>query len=281
MNSPKEVAQSYIVAGAAKTRLPIGKMLWMGILAGMFIALAGVASTVAPATVQNASLAKLLGALVFPGGLAMVLIAGSELFTGNTMIILPVCCKQATVGGMLKNWLFVYVGNLIGGILVAALVVYGHTFSLFSGAVGVSAIHTAVAKVSMSFGDAFIRGILCNFLVCIAVWMSFAAKDVVGKVAGVFFPIMFFVLCGYEHSVANMYYIPAGIFAYGTGAYTEALMQAFPKDNLASLTWGAFFLKNLIPVTLGNIVGGSLLVGAGYWFTYLRADKNDLAAAKK
>jgi len=281
MNSPKEVAQSYIMTGASKTKLPIGKMLWMGILAGMFIALAGVASTVAPATVQNASVAKLVGALVFPGGLAMVLIAGSELFTGNTIIILPVCCRQATVGGMLKNWLFVYLGNLIGGILVAALVVYGHTFSLFSGAVGVSAIHTAVAKVSLSFGDAFIRGILCNFLVCIAVWMSFAAKDVVGKVAGIFFPIMFFVLCGYEHSVANMYFIPAGIFANGTGAYTEALMQAFPKDNLASLTWGAFFLKNLLPVTLGNIVGGSLLVGVGYWFTYLSADKNDLAAAKK
>lgn len=281
MNSPKEVAQNYIATGAAKTKMSIGRMLWLGILAGMFIALAGVAATVAPSSVQSASLAKLLGAVVFPGGLAMVLLAGSELFTGNTMIVLPVCCKQATVGGMLKNWLFVYIGNLIGGMLIAFLVVNGHTFNLFSGAVGVSAIHTAVAKVNLSFSDAFIRGILCNFLVCIAVWMSMAAKDVVGKVAGIFFPIMFFVLCGYEHSIANMYFISAGIFANGTGAFTEAITAAFPKDNLASLTWSAFFIKNLLPVTLGNIIGGSVLVGLGYWFTYIRTGKEPAQAVKK
>jgi formate transporter len=282
MNSPKEVAQNYISIGAAKTKMSIGRMLWLGVLAGIFIALAGVTSTIASATLTG-SVAKLVGAVVFPGGLAMVLIAGSELFTGNTMIVIPVCCKQATIGGMLKNWLVVYIGNLIGAMLIAALVVFGHTFVKVvpDGAAGVAAIHTAVGKVNLTFGDAFFRGILCNFLVCIAVWMSFAAKDVAGKVAGLFFPIMFFVLCGFEHSVANMYFIAAGLFANGTGAFTDAITKAFPKDNLASLTWGAFFIKNLLPVTLGNIVGGSGLVGLGYWFTYMRADKKDIIAAGK
>jgi formate/nitrite transporter len=277
VNSPKEVAQNYIAIGAAKTKLSIGKMLWLGILAGMFIAFAGVASTVAPATVQSASLAKLLGAMVFPGGLAMVLIAGSELFTGNCLIIIPVLEKQATWGGMLKNWLFVYIGNLIGSLLVAWLVFGGHTLGLFGAAVAGKAIDTAAAKVALSFGDAFIRGILCNFLVCIAVWMAFAAKDVVGKIVGLFFPIMFFVLCGWEHSVANMYFIPAGLLASTNADY---LVKATAK-NIADLTWGAFFIKNLIPVTLGNIVGGSILVGLGYWFTYLRPDKKALAPAGK
>ncbi len=266
MNSPKEITQNYIALGTAKTKLPISKMLVLGILAGMFIAIAGVASTIASATLTG-SVGKLIGAAVFPGGLAMVLIAGSELFTGNTIIILPVCCGQAKLSGMLKNWVTVYIGNFIGGLLIAALVVYGGTFGLFDNAAGGAAINTAVAKVTMTFDDALIRGILCNFLVCIAVWMSFAAKDVVGKVAAIFFPIMIFVLVGWEHSVANMYYISAGLFAAGNEAYLAA--SKFASD-ISALTWGSFFVKNLIPVTLGNIIGGSVLVGLGYWFVYAR-----------
>jgi len=277
MNSPKEIAQSYIAAGTAKTKLSISKMLVLGILAGMFIAIAGVASTVASATLTG-SIGKLLGAAVFPGGLAMVLVAGSELFTGNTMIILPVCCRQATVGGMLKNWVTVYIGNFIGSLLVAALVVYGGTFGLFDNAAGGAAINTAVAKVTLAFDDAFIRGILCNFLVCIAVWISFAAKDVVGKISGLFFPIMIFVLAGWEHSVANMYFVPAGLLAAGNEAYLAA--SKFASD-ISALTWGSFFLKNLLPVTLGNLVGGSVLVGLSYWFIYGRDDMKAKAATGK
>ena len=277
MNSPKEIAQNYITIGAEKTKQSIGKMFLLGILAGMFIALAGVAATVAPATIASASVAKLIGAAVFPGGLAMVLIAGSELFTGNNLIIIPVLQKQATLGGMLKNWVVVYIGNFVGSILIAALVVYGHTFSLFGAAVGGSAINIAVGKVSMVFSDALLRGILCNFLVCIAVWMAFAAKDVVGKIVGLFFPIMFFVLCGFEHSVANMYFISAGLFAAGNDTYLAAATA-----DPSVLTWGAFFVKNLLPVTIGNIIGGSLLTGVGYWLIYLRgSDKKVPAAAGK
>jgi formate/nitrite transporter len=258
-------------------------MLWLGILAGAFIALAAATATIVSATLTG-SAAKFASAVVFPGGLAMVLIAGSELFTGNSLILVPVLEKQATWGGMFKNWFFVYIGNFIGSILIAALVVFGHTLNsvIPEAAAGVAAVHTAVAKVNMTLIDAFFRGILCNFCVCIAVWMAFAAKDVAGKILGLFFPILFFILCGYEHSVANMYYISTGLFASGTGAFTEKLAAAYPKDNFASLTWGAFFVKNLLPVTLGNIVGGAGLVGSGYWFTYLKGSKTkEHAGAKK
>ncbi|MCI1930769.1 MAG: formate/nitrite transporter family protein [Clostridia bacterium] len=270
MNSPKEIAQNYIAIGTEKTKISAGRMLWLGILAGMFIALAGVTSTIASATLEG-SVAKIIGAILFPGGLAMVLIAGSELFTGNTLIIIPVLEKKVTVGSMLKNWVIVYIGNFLGSLLVSALLVYGNTFLkvLPNGVAGVAAIHTAVVKVNLPFSVAFIRGILCNFLVCIAVWMSFAAKDTAGKIIGLFFPIMIFVLCGFEHSVANMYFISAGLFANGTGAFADAIAKLHPSDNLTSLTWSAFIIKNLIPVTLGNIVGGSVLVGLGYWFTYI------------
>ena len=273
MFSPKEVAQNYISIGAGKTKLPISKMLILGILAGIFIALAGVAAIVSSATLSG-SAAKILAGAVFPGGLAMVLIAGSELFTGNNLILMSVLDKKATVGGMLKNWLFVYIGNFIGSILIAFLFFKGGTVNLFDGAVGASAISIAAGKVSLTFGAAFIRGILCNFLVCIAVWMAFAAKDVAGKIIGIFFPIMFFVMCGYEHSVANMYFISAGLFS-ATNVQLAALVD---PSVLSSLSWGAFFVKNLLPVTLGNIVGGSFMVGTVYWFLY---NKEPKVAAKK
>ncbi len=141
---------------------------------------------------------------------------------------------------------------------------------LFNNGLAASMISTAAGKVSLSFGDAFLRGIACNFLVCIAVWISFAAKQVSSKIIGLFFPIMMFVLCGFEHSVANMYYIAAGIFAKGNAAYLEA--ELLPALTYLALTWGAMFTKNLLPVTLGNIIGGAVLVGLAYWFVYLKDD---------
>ena len=269
MNSPKEIAQNYVATGVAKTKLPASKMLALGVLAGMFIALAGVGASIASVTIESASLAKLIGAAVFPTGLAMVLIAGSELFTGNCLIIIPVLQKEAEVGGMLKNWFFVYIGNMIGGILIAALSVYSGTFTLFSHAAASGIVKTAVAKVSMSFGDALMRGVLCNFLVCVAVWMSYAAKDIVGKVAAMYLPVMMFVLSGYEHSIANLFYIPAGLFAKGYSGYPNATGAVDPSD-ISKLSWGSMFTKNIIPVTIGNIIGGMCLVGIAYWFVYLR-----------
>lgn len=266
--SPAEIAQNYIATGKAKVNTPIPKMLLLAVMAGAFIAVGGIASTTAAVSISAASVGKFVGACIFPGGLTMVLLAGSELFTGNCLLSIPLLQREITWGQMLKNWLFVYLGNLIGGLLIAALVVFGHMLSLFGNGLAVSVISTAAAKCSLSFGDALIRGILCNFLVCIAVWISFAAKDTAGKIVGLFFPIMMFVLCGFEHSVANMYYIGAGLFAKLVPAYAEAAAAA--GVDLAAVTVGRFFAANLLPVTLGNIIGGSVCVGAVYWFAYLR-----------
>lgn len=256
MNSPAEIAKNYETVGAAKTKLPALRLLLLAILAGAFIAIAGIGSTVGSAMIGNASAARLVSACIFPAGLAMVLIAGSELFTGNCLIVISVLQKKATIGGMLRNWAIVYIGNLIGAVLIAALVVYGHTLSLYDGALAQTVVRTAQGKASLTFGDALIRGTLCNVLVCIAVWMSFAATTVSGKVVGLFFPIFIFVLCGFEHCVANMYYLPVGLMAM--------LEYGISVDGL---TIGTALLHNLLPVTLGNLIGG-VGIGTIYWAIY-------------
>lgn len=266
--SPAEVAKNYINTGKGKVNTPISKMFLLAIMAGAFIAIGGIASTTASVSVEQASVAKFLTGCVFPGGLTMVLLAGSELFTGNNLLVIPLLEKEVTLGGVLKNWVVVYLGNLVGSILIAAGVIFGHTPSLFGNKLAVSIISTAVGKCSMTFSEAFIRGILCNFLVCIAVWISFAAKDVAGKIIGLFFPIMMFVTCGFEHSVANMYYISAGIMAKGLPQFADAAVEAGIDFN--AVTVANMFGKNLLPVTIGNIIGGAICVGCTYWFIYLR-----------
>lgn len=266
--SPAEVAKKYINTGKGKVNTPISKMFLLAIMAGAFIAIGGIASTTASVSVEQASVAKFLSGCVFPGGLTMVLLAGSELFTGNNLLVIPLLEKEVTLGGVLKNWVVVYLGNLVGSILIAAGVIFGHTPSLFGNKLAVSIISTAVGKCSMTFSEAFIRGILCNFLVCIAVWISFAAKDVAGKIIGLFFPIMMFVTCGFEHSVANMYYISAGIMAKGLPQFADAAAEA--GIDFSTVTVANMFGKNLLPVTIGNIIGGAICVGCTYWFIYLR-----------
>ena len=259
MHSPLEIARNYIEIGIHKVKLSAFKMLVLGMFAGMFIGFAGIASTVGAVTVENPSLARIVSACLFPAGMAMVLVAGSELFTANNLIIIALLEKKIKLHEMLKNWFFVFVGNFLGGSLVAVLVVYGHTPDLFSGRLAESMVKNAVGRVSLSFPDAFIRGILCNILVCIAVWAAFAAKKVSGKLLMSFWPVMLFVLCGFEHSIADIYFCMAGIFTAGEyGIAAEGLSV------------GSFLLKNLLPVTLGNIVGGAGIVGIGYWAMYLR-----------
>lgn len=249
MNSPKQIAENYVPIAEGKAALSPGKAFLLAILAGAFIAMAGVG-----AAIGSAVAGKLAGACIFPAGLAMVILAGSELFTGNCMMVIGVAEKRFGIKALLLSWLVVYLGNFVGGLLVSALAVYGGTFANYYE----SLIATAAAKTTLAFGDAFFRGILCNVLVCLAVWMAFASKDAGGKVIALFFPIMVFVLCGYEHCIANMFYVPGGLFCcarYGVAA--------------EGLTWGSFFLKNLLPVTLGNIVGGAGL-GMMFWAIHLR-----------
>ncbi|NLM83280.1 MAG: formate/nitrite transporter family protein [Clostridiales bacterium] len=279
MHSPKENAEYYLSVGETKANLPAVKAIILGILAGMFIALASVTSTIASSTIQNAAVAKLVSGLVFPGGLAMVLIAGSELFTGNTLLVIPLLAGRIKVRQMLKNWVCVYIGNYIGSLIIALLVVNGGVISAFANQAAVSTINIAVGKVTMTFSAALFKGILCNFLVCIAVWMAYMAKDVTGKIVGLFFPIMFFVTSGYEHSVANMYYVTAGLLARTNPIYLAAAQTANESLNVGALTVGNMLIKNLLPVTIGNILGSVVFICLPYWFCYLR-NSGKTAAAK-
>lgn len=259
MHSPLEIARNFVEIGIHKVKLSAWKMLILGFFAGMFIGFAGIASTTASATIASASVARLVSACVFPAGMAMVLVAGSELFTGNNLIIISVLQKKTSVAGMLKNWFFVFLGNFLGAGFVAVMVVYSHLPDLYGGLLAEKMVAAAMSRVNQTFHEAFMRGVLCNILVCIAVWAAFAAKRVSGKLMMSFWPVMLFVLCGFEHSIADIYFGIAGIAAaseYGIAA--------------AGLNFGSFLLKNLLPVTLGNILGGAGIVGAGYWLVYLR-----------
>lgn len=258
MHSPLEIARNYVDVGIHKTNLSAYKMILFGFFAGMFIGFAGAGSTTASSCITVASVAKLVGALVFPAGMAMVLIAGSELFTGNTLIIISVLEKKVTVAKMLKNWFFVYLGNFLGAAFVAMLVVCGGIPELFGGTLAKAIVNAGAARTGLTVMQGFVRGILCNILVCIAIWMSFASKNVSGKLLTSFWPIMLFVLCGFEHSVADMY--------FGTAALLASAEYGIVADGL---TWGNFLFKSLLPVTLGNIIGGAGIVGLGYWALYL------------
>ena len=260
MNSPPEIAKIYVEVGVKKVKLPYPKMFILGIYAGMFIGSGGVCASVCSYRMTGGD-SRFYSGLVFPIGLMLVCCAGAELFTGNCLLVIPLFCKRITIVEMLISWGIVYLGNLIGGIIMALLVVYGHVTHLFDYSLAQIFVNTAIAKTTLSFGDAFVKGILCNFFVCLAIWLSFAAKDLFSKIAGLWTPILLFIACGYEHVVANMFYIPAGLFS----SYEYHLPR--PKLN-----WGRFIYKNLIPVTLGNICGGSILVGIGYWYIYLTPD---------
>ena len=260
INSPSEIAKNYINIGIKKVKFPYIKMFILGIYAGMYIASGCVCSKVCSYRITGGD-GRFIRGLVFPVGLMLVLCAGAELFTGNCLLIIPLCCKKITIGEMLISWLIVYIGNFVGSIIMAFLVVYSHIPNLFENSLAQTFVNVAIMKTTLSFGDAFVKGILCNFFVCLSVWLSFGAKDFFLKIAGLWTPILLFISCGYEHVVANMYYIPAGLFA----SYEYDL----PRSNL---NWGRLFYKNIIPVTLGNICGGSILVGLGYWYIYLTPD---------
>lgn len=269
MFSQAEVLQNMVGVGKRKASLTITKMLILGILSGIHIAIAGAAANTAFATIENASMARLISAVVFPGGLAMVVLLGSELFTGNSLMAISALEKGIKITAMLKNWFFVYIGNLIGSIFIAWIVNSSHQLSLFNNTLAGTTINIAAGKTAISFGDAFLKGILCNMLVCFAVLMAAAAKDVAGKILAIFFPIMIFVLSGYEHSVANMFYIPAGLFALSNPVYAAAT-----AIDTASLTWGNFFVNNLLPVTLGNLIGGVVIVAFGFWYSFTSKKTN-------
>ncbi len=271
--TPEEITEAVIQTGIKKTSYSVTTLLILGFLAGVFIAFASEGSTMAAfnlfAKPETYGLGKALAGALFGTGLMLVVIAGGELFTGNTLIIVSVLDKKVSFKAMLRNWFFVYLGNLIGSLFIAYMMNQSGLFSSGANGFGAITIKMATYKVGLTFTQAFYLGIMCNWLVCLAVWMAYGAKDISGKILAIFFPIWLFITSGFEHSIANMYYIPAGILAKSNSSWADAAIKlGVTPEKLNHLNWGNFFMKNLLPVTLGNIVGGGLFVAAAYWFVY-------------
>ena len=268
MSSVSENCLSVSNAGVVRAGRTFTDLTVLGILAGAYIAFASTTSTMVAfnllAKPETFGLGRCLAGFVFPSGLILVVLAGAELFTGNVMMLLPLVRRRITLFGMLRNWGIVYAANFIGAIGVAGLIYYSGQMNAGNQLLGGVTIRIAAAKCSLTFVEALSLGILCNWLVCLAVWIALAAKDVSGKILAIFFPIWVFVAAGFEHSVANMYYIAAGLFAAQSPAFMEAAQTITKPQVLASLTWTNFFFANLLPVTLGNIIGGGVFVALAY-----------------
>ena len=251
----------------SKVTLPWINIAILGVLAGAYIGFGAALATLVTSDAGQYlgfGMSKLMGGLVFCVGLILVVVAGAELFTGNNLMITGALGGQVGYGRMLLRWAEVYGTNFLGSVLLAALMFGAGLWHMNSDAVGVTALKIANAKVNLTFMEAFLRGIGCNWLVCLAVWMSIGARRVSGKILAIIFPITAFVALGYEHCVANMYFIPMGIFLSGTP------MAAASGLDLFNLTWSGFLIANLVPVTIGNVVGGAIFVGVVYWVAYLR-----------
>jgi len=275
--TPPECARRCETVGVSKGNLNTLSTVLLGIMAGVFIGLGAMLCTIVTTdTGLGFGLTKLLGGLVFCLGLILVVVAGAELFTGNCLIVMSWISGKTSTMQVLRNWGLVYFANLAGSLLIAGLVFATMQYTFSNLGVGANALAIANAKVNLTFGSAFARGILCNLLVCLAVWLCFSAKSVPGKILAIIFPITAFVAAGFEHSVANMYFIPMGIFLAGKPAVVEA--AGLTSAGVANLDIPGF-LGNLIPVTLGNIVGGAIMVGVVYWFSYLRQERTVAAFA--
>jgi formate/nitrite transporter len=254
---PAEMAAKAEAVGVAKASLPLARMVPLGVLAGAFIGLGAMFSTVITAdTAMSPGVARLLGGLVFSLGLVLVVVSGAELFTGNTLIVVAAVGRKVRPASLLRNWAVVYVSNFAGAVATAALVVASGRLDAGDGAIGARALAIAEAKSGLGIVEAVASGILANALVCLAVWMTLSARSLVDRVAVIIPPITAFVACGFEHSVANMFFFPVALF-HGT-------------EPAAAASWPSFLVGNLLPVTIGNIIGGAVLVGLVYRFVYLR-----------
>lgn len=265
MLTPAEFVETYGDIGAGKAKAPAAKLFLLAILAGFFIGMGGAVSTTATHALTNVSAAKITAGLLFPFGLILVILTGSELFTGNCLMTISVLSHKTTLRGMLRNLAIVYLGNFVGSLALAAGCVFSGQMDLSGGGLAVAAIKTAAAKCALPFGHAVVLGVLCNVLVCAAVMCAISAKSVPGKAVGAFLPICFFVICCFEHCVANMYYVPAGLLALSVPQY--AALAAKAGVETGALTWGGFLVHNLLPVTIGNLLGGcgyAALIWAAY-----------------
>lgn len=265
---PPEMAQRAEYLGVRKAEAPRLATFTLAVLAGAFIALGAVfATTVAAgaAAVVPYGIVRLLAGLVFSVGMVLVIVGGAELFTGNTLIVMAWAGRKVTTRGLLRNWTIVYAGNFVGAIGTAILMLISRQYTFGGGAVGQVALATAVGKVGYGFAQAVALGILCNTLVCLAIWLTFSARSTIDRIAAVILPIAAFVAAGFEHSIANMYFVPIGLLI----ARFDPAFTAASGVDVSGLTWPSFLIGNLVPVTIGNIIGGAVLVAAVYWFIFL------------
>jgi len=286
---PKDMAVKAESTGETKSRLGLLQMAALALLAGAFIAMGAIFATTVSAGSMTAKapdgtvvfatglpygVTRLLAGLVFSLGLIMVIVGGAELFTGNNLIVIAWVSGKVTTRALLRNWIIVFVGNFIGAILTAFFMFLSRQYLFGDGAIGAAVLKTGVAKTSLEFIPAVALGMFCNALVCMAVWLCYSARSTTDKILSIIPPITAFVAAGFEHNVANMYFIPIALFVkYFDPAFYAARMAAEPNVPWDNLTWPNFFLGNLLPVTIGNIIGGTVLVGLAYWFIYLRPNR--------
>lgn len=286
---PAEMATRAEYVGVRKSEMPFLTMFALAILAGAFIALGALFATTVLSggmSIKDAQGAttfttglpfgvnRLLAGLAFCLGLILVVVGGAELFTGNNLIVMAWASGKVTSIALLRNWGIVYVGNFIGSVATAIVVLFGKTYLFGNGSVGLTALNIAKSKVELGFIQAIALGIMCNALVCLAVWMTFSARSTIDKIFAIIFPITAFVAAGFEHSIANMYFIPMGIFIKNyAGQDFWTLIGKAPSDY-SMVTWQSFLVSNLLPVTIGNVIGGAIFVAAVYWMIFLRSKKS-------
>ena len=265
---PPEMALRAEYLGVRKAEAPLLATFTLALLAGAFISLGAVFSTTVAAGASGVvpyGMVRLLAGLVFTVGLVLVIVGGAELFTGNNLIVMAWAGRKVSSRGLLRNWGIVYAGNFVGAIGTVVLVFVSRQYTFGGGSVGTTALATAAAKVDYGFVQALALGVLCNALVCLAVWLTFSARSTIDRIAAIILPIAAFVAAGFEHSIANMYFIPIGLFIKGF----DPSFTAASGVDVSRLTWQSFLLANLLPVTVGNIIGGAVLVAAVYWFVFL------------
>ena len=284
---PAEMAARAEYLGVRKAEMPFLKMFMLSVLAGAFISLGAIfATTIGAGGMAIAApdgtaafstglpygITRLLMGLVFCLGLILVVVGGAELFTGNNLIVMAWANGKVSGAALLRNWVIVYLGNFVGSIATAILMFLTKQYTFGANSVGITALKIGVAKVDLTFVQAIALGILCNALVCMAVWLTYSARSTVDKIVAILFPITAFVAAGFEHSIANMYFIPYALFIKNSDPnFVTAVGDKVA--HLELLTWQAFFINNLIPVTIGNIIGGAVLVAAVYWAIFLRSAK--------
>ncbi len=249
--SPEEMGQNLDIVALKKVSYPWVKTFILAVLAGIFISFGAMFSTVVGSGSSNFyGLSRLLVGLSFSLGLILVILSGAELFTGSTIVSVGVANKKIRLSKLFTNWLLVYLGNFIGSFLIALLVFWGKQYMFGNGLVGINAVNTVLSKLHHTFGEAIALGVLCNMLVCLAIWLTYSTKSVSGKILVLTFPVTAFVAAGFEHSVANMYFFPMALLIKNFDLSFTGLV------DMSSLTWGHFLISNLLPVTIGNIIGG-------------------------